>query len=65
MLKYIITGVDDSGNIEQDDSDSENIRRAGVVQFLVKKKASLKKKSKALSKIKAINCIWETVPSPR
>lgn len=41
VLKYIITGVDDSENTEADDAETENIRRAGVVQFLVKKRAKL------------------------
>lgn len=41
VLKYIVTGVDDSADIEADDADTENIRRDGVVQFLMKKKAQL------------------------
>lgn len=41
VLKYIITGVDDSADIEADGADTENIRRDGVVQFLVKKRAQL------------------------
>lgn len=40
-LKYIITGVDDSADIEADDTDTENIRRDGVVQFLMKKREQL------------------------
>lgn len=44
VLKYIITGIDDRDNFEQDDSNNENIRRAGVVQFLINKKATLEKK---------------------
>lgn len=53
VLKYIITGIDDSGNIEQDDSDSENIRRAGVVQFLKLKKSTLKEKIEEIEQDKS------------
>ncbi|MBC3516180.1 hypothetical protein H8K20_07205 [Neobittarella massiliensis] len=44
ILKYIITGSDDQNIEEIDDVENENIRRAGVVQFLVKKKDILKRK---------------------
>lgn len=48
VLKYIITGSDDQ-NIEKiDDVENENIRRAGVVQFLLKKKDILKGKIAAI-----------------
>lgn len=42
VLKYIITGIDDGKNLESDDVKIENIRRDGVVQFLLKKKIILK-----------------------
>lgn len=44
VLKYIITGIDDSAEMEKDDPGKENIKRAGVVQFLVKKRAYLNAK---------------------
>lgn len=44
VLKYIITGIDDSNEIEKDSPEKENIKRAGVVQFLNKKRASLTEK---------------------
>lgn len=48
VLKYIITGSDDQNIEEIDDVENENIRRAGVVQFLVKKKDILKRKITAI-----------------
>ena len=48
VLKYIITGIDDQKIIKNDDSADENIRRAGVVQFLVKKKERLVDKISAI-----------------
>ena len=44
VLKYIITGFDDSTEVEQEDAGKENIKRAGVVQFLVKKRSYLNEK---------------------
>ena len=41
VFRYIITGVDDGTNIEPIDVDTENIRREGVVQFLLNKKERL------------------------
>lgn len=48
VLKYIITGDDDHLLEKVDNTDDENIRRAGVVQFL------LLKRKKLLDKIEAI-----------
>lgn len=48
VLKYIITGSDDQNIEEIDDIENENIRRAGVVQFLLKKKDILKQKIQAI-----------------
>ena len=48
VLKYIITGSDDQNIEEIDNVENENIRRAGVVQFLVKKKDILKRKIAAI-----------------
>ncbi|MBC8527913.1 hypothetical protein H8699_00485 [Christensenellaceae bacterium NSJ-44] len=48
VLKYIITGSDDQNIEEIDDVENENIQRAGVVQFLVKKKDILKRKITAI-----------------
>ncbi len=48
VLKYIITGSDDQNIEEIDDPDNENIRRAGVVQFLEKKKDILQNKIAAI-----------------
>ena len=48
VLKYIITGSDDQNIEEIDDIENENIRRAGVVQFLLKKKDILKQKIEAI-----------------
>lgn len=41
IFKYIVTGVDDENAVEGDNSEQENIRRSGVVQFLEKKRESL------------------------
>ncbi len=48
VLKYIITGSDDQNIEEIDDVENENIRRAGVVQFLEQKKDILKRKIAAI-----------------
>ena len=41
VLKYIITGIDDKDSISNENVEMENIRRAGVVEFLKKKKKSI------------------------
>ena len=41
VLKYIITGIDDKDSISNENVEMENIRRAGVVEFLNKKKKSI------------------------
>lgn len=43
IFKYMVTGVDDEKDSPEDDSEQENIRRAGVVQFLEKKRDALVK----------------------
>lgn len=43
IFKYMVTGVDDEKDSLEDDSEQENIRRSGVVQFLEKKKDALVK----------------------
>ena len=48
VLKYIITGVDDRTAQEIDDVEDENLRRAGVVQFLSQKRDTLKEKITAI-----------------
>lgn len=48
VLKYIISGSDDQNIEEIDDIENENIRRAGIVQFLLKKKDILKGKITAI-----------------
>lgn len=53
VLKYIITGTDDSESIGDDDFENENIRRSGVVQFLEKKQISLKEKIKDIEENKS------------
>ncbi len=52
VLKYIITGVDDSNIVKIEDSTDENIKRTGVVQFLQKKKEILKDKISAIEEDK-------------
>ena len=53
VLKYIITGVDDRTAQEIDDVEDENLRRAGVVQFLSQKRDALKEKIAAIEEDKS------------
>lgn len=64
VLKYIITGYDDSDSVEADNTQNENIRRAGVVQFLEKKRASLKSKIEEIEQDRSYQLYLEdrTIP---
>lgn len=53
VLKYIITGFDDGNSIEADNAQDENIRRAGVVQFLQKKRTLLQSKIEQIEQDKS------------
>ena len=44
VFKYILTGQDDLAPTERVSVDDENLKRAGVVQFLEKKRAAIKAK---------------------
>lgn len=48
VLKYIVTGIDDTNIPLIEDAGKENIRRSGVVDFLEKKKQSLQEKIDAI-----------------
>lgn len=53
VLKYIITGIDDDNILDEDDTENEGIRRAGVVQFLEKKRVALEEKIKEIEEDKS------------
>lgn len=53
VLKYIITGIDDRTAQEIDDIENENLRRAGVVQFLKQRRDALNEKIAAVEKDKS------------
>lgn len=48
VLKYIVTGIDDTDIPSIEDAGQENIRRSGVVAFLEKKKVSLQERIEAI-----------------
>ena len=48
VLKYIVTGNDDTDIPLNEDAGKENIRRSGVVDFLEKKKLSIQEKIEAI-----------------
>lgn len=60
VLKYVLTGNDDSELEEADDAADENIRRAGVVQFLTKKKEKLIDKIEAIEENKSFKLYAES-----
>lgn len=60
VLKYIITGTDDHSVQEIDDIENENLRRAGVVQFLSRKRDLLKEKIDNIEKNKSYQLYMNT-----
>ena len=48
IFKYVVTGQDDADIIQQENIGDEKLKRAGVVQFLSKKKEELLEKIKAI-----------------